>query len=226
MENDGDELRQNEPAGLTETDFNDFLSATGKEQWKILLDHAERNKKIIHLRRAKTMEQYNDHRQEEIGKQFEEFCRTKGIAAKFKVAFADMAENTRRQRAADKARIEEIKRRSAEENPEFTEFLHTKGFKAKVRLVIQNLKNGCREASRKTAVAVDNISAQTRADIARAQTGVCKSASDGGAHVSDTNVKDASEYTAAELTRTFNEFLKEKGLDSQYVVEITDDSDD
>lgn len=52
----------NEATALTEKDFNEFLSATGEEQFKILLAHAERNKKIIQIRRLKTMEQYNDIR--------------------------------------------------------------------------------------------------------------------------------------------------------------------
>ena len=33
--------------GLTEKDFNEFISATGEEQWKILIAHAEKNKKTI-----------------------------------------------------------------------------------------------------------------------------------------------------------------------------------
>ncbi len=112
---------KDEPVGITGQDFQEFLSATGEEQWKILLTHAERNKKIIQIRRTKTMEQYNDHRYEEISKQFEEFCHTKGIAAKFKVAFGNMAESARKQKEADKAQFEEVKRQSAEANPEFTE---------------------------------------------------------------------------------------------------------
>ena len=77
---------------LTEKDFNEFISATGEAQWKILLAHAERNKKIIQIRRLKIMEQNNNHSYEEISKQFEEFCHTKGLKAKFRLAFANMAE--------------------------------------------------------------------------------------------------------------------------------------
>lgn len=172
------------------------------------------------------MEQYNDHSYEEISKQFEDFCHTKGIAAKFRVAFANMAENTRKQKEADKAQLEEVKRRSAEENPEFTEFLHTKGFKAKVKLVIANLKKGCREASQKTAVAVDNISAQTKANVARAQAEVYKTTAGYGAQPYGVKVTDASEYSADELTKAFNDFLKEKGLDGRYAVEVTDENND
>ena len=163
------------------------------------------------------MEQNNNHSYEEISKQFEEFCHTKGIKAKFRLAFANMAEGARKQKEADKAQLEEVKRQSAEANPEFTEFLHTKGFKAKVKLVIANLKKGCKEASHKTAVAVDSISAQTKANIAKAQANVYRTMAGYGA----TTKKDASEYSADELAREFNEFLKAKGLDGKYAVEVT-----
>ena len=165
-------------------------------------------------------EQYNDHHYEEISNQFAEFCHTKGIAAKFKVAFAQMAENTRKQKEADKAQLEEVKRKSAEANPEFTEFLHTKGFKAKVQLIIANLKKGIKEAPAKTAAAVDGISAQTKANIARAQANVYRTTAGYGATYG-ANAKDASEYSADELAREFNEFLKSKGLDGMYAVEVT-----
>lgn len=220
---------QTELIGLTEADFDEFLSATGEEQWKILLAHAERNKKIIRLRRLSIMdnnEQYNDRSYEEISTQFEEFCHTKGIKAKFKVAFAGMAENARKQKEADKAKMEEVKRKSAEANPEFTEFLHTKGFKAKVKLIIANLKKGCREASHKTAVAVDNASAQAKANIAKAQAEIYGKTAGYGAPHCEPKTDEASEYTADELTEAFNAFLKEKGLDGKYAVEITDETDD
>ena len=165
------------------------------------------------------MEQYNDHHYEEIAKQFEEFCHTKGIVAKFKLAFANMAESTRKQREKDKANFEEVKRQSAEANPEFTEFLHTKGFKAKVKLVIANLKKGCKEAPARTAAAVDGISAQTRANIARAQAGAYRTTAGYGSNPYGARTKDASEYSSDELAREFNEFLKVKGLDG-YTVEV------
>ena len=227
MKQDENTNEQNESVAITEQDFQEFLSATGDARWKILLAHAEKNKKIIQIRRTKTMnEQYNDHHYEEISKQFEEFCHTKGIAAKFKVAFAQMAENARKQKEADKAQLEEVKRQSAEANPEFTEFLHTKGFKAKVRLIIANLKKGCKEAPRKTAAAIDGISAQTRANIANAKANVYRTTAGYGA-VGGAKVTDASEYSADDLAREFNEFLKAKGLDSQYAVEVTgEDSND
>lgn len=213
-------MKENETT-LTEKDFQEFLSATGKEQWKILLAHAEKNRKIIQIRRTKTMnEQYNDHHYEEISKQFEEFCHTKGIAAKFKVAFSGLAESARKQAAADKAQLEEVKRQSAEANPEFAELLHTKGFKAKVKLIIANLKKGCKEAPAKTAAAVDAISAQTKANIAKAQEGVYRTTAGYGGNPYGAKTKDASEYSADELAREFNEFLKAKGLDG-YTIEVT-----
>lgn len=205
-------------SSLTDKDFEEFLSATGEARWKILLAHAEKNKKIVKIRRLKTMQQNNEKQYEEISKQFEEFCHTKGIVAKFKVAFANMAENTRKQKEADKKQFEEIKRQSAESNPEFTEFLHTKGFKAKVQLIISNLKKGIKEAPAKTAAAIDAASAQTKANIARAQASAYRTT----AGYSST-AKSSSEYTADELSYEFNEFLKSKGLDGKYVVEVTEE---
>ena len=184
--------------GLTEEDFNEFISATGEEQWKILLAHAEKNKNIIQIRKLKTMEQYNANSNEEISKQFEEFCHTKGIAAKFKVAFANMAENTRKQKQADKERLEEVKRQSAEANPEFTELLHTKGFKAKVKLIIENIKKGAKESNERV-----------RKQIEQAKHGVPSVA--------------VQAYTADELAREFNAFLKTKGLDGKYSVEVIEE---
>lgn len=212
--------------GLTEEDMNEFISAVSyEEQWRLLLAHAEKNRKIIKIRRLKEMnnEQYNDHSYEEISRQFEEFCHTKGIVAKFKVAFGNMEENARKQKEVDKAQLEEVKRQSAEANPEFAEFLHTKGFKAKVKLVIANIKKGCQEAPHKTAVAVDGISAQTKANIARAQAGVYRTTAGYGTQSCGVKMTDASEYSIDELSREFNEFLKEKGLDGKYAVEVTDD---
>ncbi|MBD5131823.1 MAG: hypothetical protein HDT28_04420 [Clostridiales bacterium] len=191
-----DETKQDETLDLTEDDFNEFLAATGEAQWKILLAHAERNNKTIQIRRLQTMEQHAIN-QEEIAKQFEEFCHTKGIAAKFKVAFANIAENTRKQKEADKAQLEEVKRRSAENNPEFTELLHTKGFKAKVKLIIENIKKGAKESNKKV-----------RKQIEQSKHGV--------PHVSP------AAYSVETLTREFNAFLKAKGLDDKYAVEITD----
>ncbi len=189
-----------QPTALTGDDFKEFLSATGEQQWKILLAHAEKNKKNIQIRRLKTMEQTTNQNQEEISRQFEEFCHTKGIVAKFKVAFANMAESARKQKEADKAHLEEVKRQSAEANPEFTEFLHTKGIKAKVKLVIENIKKGAKESSERV-----------RKQIEQAKHGA-------------PSVTATRTYSADELTREFNAFLKAKGLDDKYVVEVTEES--
>lgn len=142
------------------------------------------------------MEQHIDNN-EEISRQFEEFCHTKGIVAKFKVAFGNMAESARKQKEADKAAFAEVKRQSAEANPEFTEFLHTKGFKAKVKLVIENIKKGAKESNEKV-----------RRQIEQAKHGAPA-------------VAAYKEYSAEELSREFNAFLKTKGLDGKYVVEVT-----
>lgn len=102
--------------------------------------------------------------------------------------------------------------------------MHTKGFKAKVKLIIANLKKGCKEAPARTAAAVDGISAQTRTNIARAQANVYRTTAGYGTNPYGAKTKDASEYSADELAREFNEFLKAKGLDS-YMVEVTGGAD-
>ncbi|MDE6677369.1 MAG: hypothetical protein K2K12_06650, partial [Clostridia bacterium] len=122
----------------------------------------------------------------------------KGIAAKFKVAFGNMAESARKQREADKAHLEEVKRQSAEANPEFTELLHTKGFKAKVKLIIENIKKGAKESNEKVRKQIE-------------------AAKHGAPSVS------VRTYSADELSREFNAFLKAKGLDGKYTVEVTDE---
>ena len=192
-----------EVVAITDADFQRFLSATGDAQWKILLAHAEKNNKNIKIRRLKSMEQQHAQSYEEISKQFEEFCQTKGIKAKFKLAFSQMAENTRKQKEADKAAFEEVKRKSAEDNAEFVEFLHTKGFKAKVKLVIENIKKGAKESNERV-----------RKQIEQSKHGVNVAPS--------IKPEPAHEYTAEELAREFNEFLKAKGLDEKYTVEVSE----
>ncbi len=196
-------------AVLTMDDLNEFLSAkTYEEQFEILLKHSEKNKKYIEIRRKK-MENYNaDYAvsQEEITKQFEEFCHTKGFVAKFKVAFKQMSENTRRQKEQDRANIEAVK--NSEENKEFKEFLHTKGFKAKCRLVIENIKRGAANANADTARKLDELHAKTQASIR--------------AH-SVAPAANPANYSAEQLADEFNAFLKERGLDEKYSVEIVEE---
>ena len=195
---------------LTEEDLKEFLSAkTYEEQFEILLKHSQKNQKIIGIRRKKKMENYNGDyavSQEEITKQFEEFCHTKGIVAKFKVAFEQMGENAHRQHEQDKANIEAVK--NSEENKEFKEFLHTKGFKAKCRLVIENIKRGAKNANADTAKKLDELHARTQANIR--------------AHCVSQSAKPA-EYSAEQLAAEFNAFLKERGLDEKYAVQIVEE---
>lgn len=203
-----DESKNNENKKITEDEFMEFLSSMGKKRWNILLQHAEKNTKIIKIRRKQEMEQYN----ELITNQFNEFCHTKGITAKFKVAFANMSENTRNQHEMDKKEFEKIKRQSVENNPEFVEFLHTKGMKAKFRLVIENIKKSAKESSKKVAQQRDVIALQTKANIGKSK--------------NDFNPydvmkgRDISNYSLEEITEEFNLYLKLKGLDTKYSVEI------
>ncbi|MBQ7906895.1 MAG: hypothetical protein IJ309_02870 [Clostridia bacterium] len=132
----------------------------------------------------------------ELNAQFNEFLHTKGIGAKFKLAFNNMAESARIQHQADVQKFNEEKAKSAEANKDFVEFLHTKGFKAKLMLVIENMKKGAKEASKKTAEQIARAKAQAKG-------GACT-------------------YTTEELALEFNKFLKEKGLDSQYTVVVTE----
>ena len=200
---------KDEEDAFTIEDWNEFKSAkTYAEQFEILLKHSQKNQKIIEIRRKK-MENYNSDyavSQEEITKQFEEFCHTKGIVAKFKVAFEQMGDNARRQKEQDKANIEAVK--NSEENKEFREFLHTKGFKAKCRFVIESMKKSAKNANADTAKKLDELHAKTQASIR--------------AHSVTPNAKPA-EYSAEQLAAEFNAFLKERGLDEKYAIQIVEE---
>ena len=139
-----------------------------------------------------------------LNEQFGEFLRTKGIVAKFKLAFANMGASLEAQREADRARMEEIK--NSEENRQFVQFLQTKGFKAKFNLVIENIKKGAREANERTQAQIAATKARTQASIDAAR-----------------NVGVAPVYTAQTLEEEFNAFLKSKGLDGKYTVVITEE---
>ncbi|MGN0614482.1 MAG: hypothetical protein ACI4JB_11360 [Porcipelethomonas sp.] len=147
----------------------------------------------------------------ELNEQFSAFLHTKGIAAKFRLAFSDMAESARKQHEADVANFEAVKAQSAEDNKEFAEFLHTKGISAKFRLVVENIKKGAGAASANTAEQIAKVRSQTQANIARAN-----------AHGRPGAAPET--YTAESLAKEFNAFLKSKGLDSQYTVEITEEN--
>ena len=127
----------------------------------------------------------------EVNEQFQEFLQTKGIKAKFKLAFENMKENTKSQHEQDVKQFNEIKQKSIEENKDFVEFLHTKGIKAQINLVIENIKKGAREAN-----------ANTKSQIEKSKQ------------------LSKPTYSADILTKEFNEFLKLKGLSDKYVVTI------
>lgn len=146
----------------------------------------------------------------ELNEQFGAFLHTKGIAAKFKLAFSDMANSARKQHAADVENFEAVKAQSAEDNKEFVEFLHTKGVKAKFHLVIENIKKGAKAAPQNTAAQIAKVHAQTQAGIAQAN-----------AYGNPYAAADA--YTAESLAEEFNAFLKAKGLDAEYTVVITEE---
>lgn len=143
----------------------------------------------------------------EVNEQFSAFLHTKGIAAKFKLAFNNMSESAKKQHAADVAEFEAVKAKSAEDNQEFAEFLRTKGIKAKYKLVIDNIKMGAKAAPANTAAQIAKVKAETQAAVARANAiGKPQPA--------------ATEITAATLEDEFNAFLKAKGLDGKYTVSV------
>lgn len=144
----------------------------------------------------------------ELNEQFSAFLHTKGIAAKFKLAFHNMSESTKQQHAADVAEFEAVKAKSAEDNKEFAEFLRTKGIKAKYRLVVKNLKNGAKTAPANTAAQIAKAQAETKAAVARANA---------------LGKPQQTEINAATLEEEFNVFLKSKGLDGKYTVCVTED---
>ena len=83
---------------------------------------------------------------DKVNQQFTEFLHTKGIKAKFKVAFDNMKENTRVQHEKDKAEFNAVKQKSYEENKAFVDMLHTKGFKAKIKVILEGFKASAEEA--------------------------------------------------------------------------------
>ncbi len=145
----------------------------------------------------------------ELNEQFDTFLHTRGIKAKFKLAFDNMAESAHSQHEADRANFEAVKAQSAEENKEFVEFLHTKGLKAKWNLVIENIKKSAAAAPApapaNTAAQIAKVQAETQANIAKA------------------NTYGTAGYTAESLTDEFQAFLKSKGLDGKYSVVISEE---
>ena len=145
----------------------------------------------------------------ELNDQFSEFLHTKGIAAKFKLAFNNMSESAKKQHEKDVASFNAVKAKSAEENKDFVEFLHTKGIGAKYRLVIENIKKGAKSASHDTAAQIAKVKAETQAAVARANAHGKQGA--------------GAEITADTLQEEFNDFLKSKGLDGKYSVCVTEE---
>lgn len=131
--------------------------------------------------------------EKEVNEQFKEFLNTKGLTAKFKLAFENMKESCKEQHEKDVKSFNEIKEKSKEENKDFVEFLNTKGLKLKIKLVIENIKKGAAEQKEKT-----------KEQIAKAK------------ELGNVN-KQAS---VNDLNKEFNAFLKAKGLDSKYIVTI------
>lgn len=145
----------------------------------------------------------------ELNEQFSAFLHTKGIKAKFKLAFNNMSESAKKQHASDVAEFEAVKAKSAEDNKEFAEFLRTKGIKAKYKLVVENIKNGAKAAPSNTAAQIAKVKADTQAAVARANALGKPSAA-------------VVEVSAVTLEDEFNAFLKSKGLYGKYTVSVTE----
>ncbi len=145
----------------------------------------------------------------ELNEQFSAFLHTKGIVAKFKLAFHNMSESAKKQHAADVAEFEAVKAKSAENNKEFAEFLHTKGVKAKYKLVVENIKKGAKAAPANTAAQIAHVQAETQAAVARAN--------------AMGKTQPATQVSAVDLEAEFHAFLKSKGLDGKYTVSVTEE---
>ena len=146
----------------------------------------------------------------ELNEQFSAFLHTKGIAAKFKLAYNNMSESAKKQHVADVAEFEAVKAQSVADNKEFAEFLRTKGIKAKYKLVVENIKKGAKAAPANTAAQIAKVQAETQEAVARANAiGKPQSAT--------------TEVSAATLENEFNAFLESKGLNGKYTVSVTEE---
>ena len=157
---------------------------------------------------AKTQQEI-EHEMLELNEQFAAFLNTKGITAKFRLAFNNMSESIKKQHTQDIAEFEAVKAQSAEDNKEFAEFLRAKGIKAKYKLVIDSIRKGAKEAPANTAAQIAKIRAETQAAVARA-TAFSKP------HAVPTAV------SASSLEVEFNAYLQSKGLDGRYTVSVTE----
>lgn len=145
---------------------------------------------------------------EELNACFSEFLHTKGIGARFRLAFANMKESAKRQHAEDVARLEAVKAESAEQNADFIAFLKAKGFKAKLRLVIEGIKRGAANASKNTAAQIAKVKADTAASVARAGVGTQAA---------------PTEISAEELAAEFNKYLAKRGLDGKFTLTVVEE---
>ena len=203
MQNDNLDNKNENLHKITKQDFIEFTNANNyDEQLRILIEHSKKNQKRILIKRKNKMENQKKIEQEmlELNNQFSEFLHTKGIVAKFKLAFNNMAESAKQQHKNDVKNFNEIKAKSAEENKDFVEFLHAKGIKAKFHVVVENIKRGIKEAPQKTT-----------GDIAKVKANV------------NANPYVNKKVSADDLAKQFNEFLKQKGLENEYTVEIVEE---
>ena len=191
---------------ITEKHLKDFIEAKNyQEQLNILIAHSQQNQKRLIIRRNKKMEENQKQVEQEmveLNNQFSEFLHTKGIKAKFKLAFSNMKESAKKQHEQDVKNFNEVKAKSIEENKDFVEFLHAKGIKAKFHVVIENIKKGIKEAPQKTAQQI----AKSKVNVPHTIKPIEK-----------------EEITADMLSKVLNEFLKMKGLENQFKVEIVED---
>ncbi len=188
---------------ITKEEYEEFTKETNYEKKvQILLLHSKKNN--LRIQRRKEMEKTQleiQNEMEKLNEEFSEFLKTKGIIAKFKLAFSNMAESAKVQHEIDVKNLNDIK--NSQENQDFVEFLHTKGFKAKCRLVIENIKKGARESKVKTAEQIAKSKASIQVSIGKPN-------------------NSYGDITAEELSNQFNEFLKSKGLDGEYVVLVNE----
>ena len=143
----------------------------------------------------KTYEQDLDR----LNDEFKEFLKTKGIKAKFKLAFENMKESTKKQHEVSKENFEEVKRQSIENNKEFYEFLKTKGIVAKFKLAFKNMKEGAKNAR------VNNH----HVNIPQA-------------NIANANPYANNHVNVYTLTNDFESYLKSKGLEKKYKIEIVE----
>lgn len=104
---------------ITEKEVNEFISALSyEEKLRILESHSRKNCIRIVKQEEAT-----------INSQFEEFLRTKGITAKFKLSFEHMGKNAHRQQEQSEA-----------EQKDFYEFLCAKDVKLKMKLAFDQMR--------------------------------------------------------------------------------------